>query len=427
MLFKEDAAVYSTEIERTAGEDVIYVNYLNAPFVPSIADNPAVMARTVDSLSENPNVSMVIFVQQRNYNYPFEQVSLLSEIASIYRFLFKQEAVLSVEKLGLYGNVPEVHAELSYALALLRQDPVACYTNLKKRIKSLRVQLEKGGILNKSGLINYIRVLEKFQGLLENTRLIKLVIGSLEEYSYGSREIYARIFRPDILPNFTFTRLVAQLPKDAVFVDQYELKSDMESIPVTIMKKRDDSKYFYHIMPPEYALTEEHHMLINLARNVLIEHRPKAEEFTDPEKTRQVFFNVAIDLLSELSRNKGIELNHRELNKLAKILVRHTIGFGLIEILLLDSRIQDIVMNAPIAQSPVFVRHEKYEECSTNIIPSYEDADSWAAKLRLQSGRPLDEANPVLDTDLSFGKVRARVAAVKEPLSPSGLAYALRR
>ena len=278
MLFKEDAALYSTEIERTAGEDVIYVNYLNAPFVPSIADNPAVMARTVDSLSENPNVSRVIFVQQRNYNYPFEQVSLLSEIASIYRFLFKQEAVLSVEKLGLYGNVPEVHAELSYALALLRQDPVACYTNLKKRIKSLRVQLEKGGILNKSGLINYIRVLEKFQGLLENTRLIKLVIGSLEEYSYGSREIYARIFRPDILPNFTFTRLVAQLPKDAVFVDQYELKSDMESIPVTIMKKRDDSKYFYHIMPPEYALTEEHHMLINLARNVLIEHRPKAEE-----------------------------------------------------------------------------------------------------------------------------------------------------
>jgi len=427
MLFKEDAALYSTEIERTAGEDVIYVNYLNAPFVPSIADNPAVMARTVDSLSENPNVSRVIFVQQRNYNYPFEQVSLLSEIASIYRFLFKQEAVLSVEKLGLYGNVPEVHAELSYALALLRQDPVACYTNLKKRIKSLRVQLEKGGILNKSGLINYIRVLEKFQGLLENTRLIKLVIGSLEEYSYGSREIYARIFRPDILPNFTFTRLVAQLPKDAVFVDQYELKSDMESIPVTIMKKRDDSKYFYHIMPPEYALTEEHHMLINLARNVLIEHRPKAEEFTDPEKTRQVFFNVAIDLLSELSRNKGIELNHRELNKLAKILVRHTIGFGLIEILLLDSRIQDIVMNAPIAQSPVFVRHEKYEECSTNIIPSYEDADSWAAKLRLQSGRPLDEANPVLDTDLVFGNARARVAAVNKPLSPDGLGYALRR
>ena len=63
----------------------------------------------------------------------------------------------------------------------------------------------------------------------------------------------------------------------------------------------------------------------------------------------------------------------------------------------------------------------------TNVLPSYEDADSWAAKLRLQSGRPLDEANPVLDTDLAFGGVRARVAAIQRPLSPHGVAYALRR
>jgi type IV secretory pathway ATPase VirB11/archaellum biosynthesis ATPase len=93
----------------------------------------------------------------------------------------------------------------------------------------------------------------------------------------------------------------------------------------------------------------------------------------------------------------------------------------------MDNRLQDIVLNAPISLNPVFVRHEKYDECATNIMPSFEDADSWAAKLRLQSGRPLDEANPILDTEISFGKIRARVAAVKEPLSPSGLAYALRR
>jgi type IV secretory pathway ATPase VirB11/archaellum biosynthesis ATPase len=43
------------------------------------------------------------------------------------------------------------------------------------------------------------------------------------------------------------------------------------------------------------------------------------------------------------------------------------------------------------------------------------------------SGRPLDEANPVLDTDLLLGKIRARVAVIQQPLSPKGLAYALRR
>lgn len=427
MLFKEGTPLYAVEIERKSGEDVMYVNYLNAPFVPSIADSAHVMARTVDSLVDNQGVSRVIFVQQRNYNYPFEQISLLSEIASIYNFLFRNEAILSVEKLSLYGNVPEIHAELTYLLTLLRRDPVGCYLELKRRVRELRGQLESGQAINKSGLINYIRVLERFQSLLENSKLIKMILGVIGDYVSGSREIYRSVFRPDILPNFTFTRLVAQFPKDAEFIDQYEVESDTEVMPVTILKRLDDPKYIYHIMPPEYALKEEHHMLLNLARNVLIEHRPKAEEFTDPEKTRQVFFNVSRDLLAELSKSKGIELNHRELNKLAKILVRYTIGFGLIEILLMDTRLQDIVLNAPIAQNPIFVRHEKYDECSTNIIPSYEDADSWAAKLRLQSGRPLDEANPVLDTDLVFGNTRARVAAVTQPLSPYGLAYALRR
>jgi len=252
-------------------------------------------------------------------------------------------------------------------------------------------------------------------------------MGLLESYVLGKREIYRNLFRADVLPNFSFTRLVAQIPEDAELVDEYEIGNEFEKAIITLLRLKNDSKYFYHIMAPEYSLSEEYHSLVNMARNVLTEHRPKSEEFTDPERTRQVFFNVARDLLNELSVNKGIILGYKELNKLARILVRYTIGFGIIEVLLMDSKLQDIVLNAPISQNKVYVRHEKYDECITNIIPSYEDADSWAAKLRLQSGRPLDEANPILDTDLVFGNVRARVAAIKEPLSPSGLAYAFRR
>ena len=72
-------------------------------------------------------------------------------------------------------------------------------------------------------------------------------------------------------------------------------------------------------------------------------------------------------------------------------------------------------------------RHQDYDECLTNIIPSQEDVDSWAAKFRLISGRPLDESNPILDTQLEIGKIRARIAIVQRPLSPDGLSYAVRR
>jgi len=427
MIFAKDSQIFGTEIERRGGENIMYVNFLKADFVPSLAGRDDVMAKVIEILIENPNISRLIFVQQRNYSYDFEEVQKLVEIASLYNFMVKQENILSEVKLSVFGNVTEIYSDVAYLLDLLRRDPIGCYHEIKVRVRELRGQLEKGSVANKTGLVNYIRFLERFQGLMEGTKLIKEIVGRMSDFRLGSREMYKDIFRPDILPNFTFTRLVSEIPKDSELIDQYEIERDGEKMPVMILRVKNESKYFYHIMPPEYTLTEDEHMLVNLARNVLTEHRPKEEEFTDPERTRQVFFNVAKGLLSELSRSKGIELSYNNLIRLSNILVRHTIGFGLIEILLMDDKLQDIVLNAPIAQNPVFVRHGEYDECVTNIIPSYEDADSWAAKLRLMSGRPLDEANPVLDTDLVFGNARARVAAIQEPLSSKGLAYAFRR
>ena len=116
MIFKDNAPLYATEIERKQGESILYVNYLKANFVPSIADSPEVMVRTMDALSDNTEVSAVVFVQQRNYHYPSEQVLMLAEIISLYNFLVKQEAFLSIQKLSMFGNVSETHADLVYLL-----------------------------------------------------------------------------------------------------------------------------------------------------------------------------------------------------------------------------------------------------------------------------------------------------------------------
>lgn len=426
MVFKENSALYANEIERRQGEVILYINYMSAPFVPSISDNAPDMARVVNALVENSEVSRVVFVQQRNYNYPSSQVLLLSEIARIYSYLTRENNILSIQKLKLLGNVSEIQRDLNYLLGFLVQDPLFCFVELKRRIAQLNEQLQSGEVINRSGLSSYIHSLEKFHGLLEESALVKRAADKLSKFSGNVRGIYKDVFFPDVLPNFTFTRLVAHFPADAELVDQYEIGNE-ERATVSIIKIKDDLRYLYHLSPPEYSLSEEHHLLLNLARGVLLEHRPKAEEFTDPEKTRYVFFNVAKDLLGDLAKSKSIELTYSQLEGLARVLVRYTIGYGLIEILLMDSKLQDIVLNAPIAQNPIFVRHGEHDECVTNILPSYEDADSWAAKLRLQSGRPLDESNPVLDSELVFGGVRARIAAIKEPLSSSGLAYAIRR
>ena len=426
---QQEQKIYSYEVKREGGEDVLYINYLGAPYIPSIAESPDVMARTIDALTENPNVSRVLFVQQKNYNYDLEETSMLLEIAHLHTYLLKQEKVLSKEKIGgIEQFFSRRYNEVFSFLLLLKQDPLSAYAEMKKIIINSRLFLEKLGHEYRSDQAAYISFLERTLSLLENTLIFQRLAPYLSDYKRGDREIYSKIFRPDVIPNFTFTRLISDLPEDSEIVDQYEISSESYDVSlVTILRKEEEPKLIYHLVPAENSLKEDHSELLNTARKVLIEHQPKAEEFTDTERTRQVFFNISKDLLQDLAHSKGIKISYPDLNKLATILVRHTIGFGLIELLLQDKKLQDISMNAPISMIPVFVRHQDYDECMTNIIPSQEDADSWAAKFRLISARPLDEANPILDTQLEIGKIRARIAIVQRPLSPDGLSYAIRR
>ena len=98
MQFEKEAALYSYEVSREGGEDVIYINYLGANYVPSLADHPEVMEKTIDNLIENPNVSRIVFSQQKNYNYDLNETSMLLEIAQFYVYLMKQEKILSQQK-----------------------------------------------------------------------------------------------------------------------------------------------------------------------------------------------------------------------------------------------------------------------------------------------------------------------------------------
>lgn len=427
---KDGVPLYGYNVKREGNEDVLYFNYNGASFVPDISDYSEIMSATIDALIESPNVSRIIFSQDKNYNYDFEETSLLLELAQLYTYLTKHEKVLSPERLGM-SNAEKLSRrfnEVKVVLDLIKSDPILAYYELKKLIIETKINLENSIQGEKREISNYLFILEKIFSMLEKTKLITNILPFMPQYQKGDREIYYKIFRPDVIPNFTFTRLVLNIPDELEIVDQYKISNnEFDESTVTILKDEKDSKYLYHLNPPENSLEEDYTTLLNLARVVLIEHQPKAEEFTDTEKTRQVFFNVSRDLVKDLAEAKRISLNYKEINKLATILVRHTIGFGLIEVLLQDKFVQDIVLNSPISQTPIYLRHEKYGECFVNILPSQNDSDSWAAKFRMISGRPLDESNPILDTQLSISNMRARIAIIQKPLSPDGLAYAIRK
>jgi len=346
MLFKKGTPLYSYEVTREAGSQVMYINYMGASSVPSIADDPEIMSRGMDLLIGAPNISRLVFVQQRNYNYSHSETFMLQEIANLHIYLTKQEKILSPAKISIMntGYLGQRYNDMSYLLVTLKRDPIACLIELRRFIKEEKMNLDTTPEDLKVDQVSYIRLLEKFHNLLKNTELIRNAEKYLSDYSFGDRAIYHHFFRPAIIPNFTFTRLISTIPEEAEMIKQYRIGEGYDESIVTILKREQDAKYIYHLTPPEYSLTEDNQGLLNLARNVLVEHQPKAEEFTDPEKTRQVFFNVSRDLLRDLAESKNVKLNYSDLNMLATILVRHTIGFGLVEVLLQDKNLQDIVV-----------------------------------------------------------------------------------
>ncbi len=418
------------EVIREGEENILNIYCENLTITPLVEDSAIIMTNIIDILSQLTGITKVILTQKRDYEYDFKQTQILTEITDIYKKLIKEKSYFNYQGFtaGNYDNrlINQKYAELrDIIFKTIKGDPIGTYIELTRIARREKIDAEK--ITDQVTLEivkKYIAIILYVTSLLEKTRLMILAKPYIAGYKVGDRSIYKYIFSPSIKPDFMFTKLMANFPTDGEELASYTIGEDTE---VTIFKLPNSVLTLYHVMPPEFKLTEEKYELLDVARKVLAEHKPKQEEFTDPERMRQVFFNVGKDLLEELSASKNILLREKELNKLTEILVRYTIGFGLIEVLLQDDNLQDISINSPMGKLPIFIVHSEYGDCTTNIIPTKSESESWASKLRLISGRPLDEANPILDTELELPGASTRVAAITYPLNPTGLAYSFRK
>ena len=422
--------LYGYEIIREGEDNTMRINYEGAPMVPSVEDNPIVMARAIDHLIETPTTTKIIFTQKREYEYDYNQTLLLKEIALLFNKLSKDKDMYTIQAL----QVDEVSKQFvntwynelqKIVYQMLKSDPVGAYVELKRILRKEKINYIK--IVDeklKPGIEHYISILEYLLELLDKTRLITVAKPFLAGYEMGSRDVYRNFFHPLIKPDFMWTKLMADYPPEGEEMDNYTIGEETE---VTVFKMPESVQYIYHMTPPEFKLSEDQYELLDMARNILAEHKPTRQEFTDPERMREIFTTVGRDLIEELVAYKGMKMGQEEVEKLSQILVRYTIGFGLVEVLLQDENIQDISVNSPQGRLPIFIVHGDYGDCVTNIIPTMTEAESWATKLRMISGRPLDEANVILDTELELPGASVRVSTITKPLDPTGLAFSFRR
>lgn len=429
-LFNKKEGVCGYQLAREGDDSVLYINCTECSYYPTIEDSPTCMANLMDKLIQNPSVTKIVFSQKRDIEYDNSQTSILLEIANIYKYLTRQKQMFGYYSLGNVEGCTKCHDKRyteihNQIFRLLKSDPIGAYVTTKRYMRREKIQMEKTVDETCSRCIHYyISVLNFIFKTLEGTKLINLAQNYLAGYRIGDREVYRNIFHPTIKPDFMFTKLMANYPPHGEEIDSYVLDNGTE---VTIFRFSDGVQILYHIVPPEFKLSEEKYELLDMARKIMAEHKPKEDEFTDPDRMREVFFNIGFDLINELATHRNINLTSKETKKLSEILVRYTVGFGLVEVLLSDEKVQDISINSPMGQVPIYIVHNTHDDCITNIIPTKREAESWASKLRMISGRPLDEADPILDTELQLPGANTRISVITEPLNPTGLAFSFRR
>ncbi|MFT4309607.1 MAG: ATPase, T2SS/T4P/T4SS family [Candidatus Woesearchaeota archaeon] len=416
-------------IEREGSDSVLYIDCSKENLSPSIEDSTHMMSLVIKVMSENSDITKIILSYNRDYEYDYSQTRMIMEVAELYKKLSRQRELFYYAGLGKIPDNERVSGWFmkmkNMIFNLLVSDPIGAYVELKRERRHEAIYAESlmdGEDRDIS--LKYIHLLDSILADMEKMQLIKKAESFVSGYKVGSRDAYRKIFSAAVKPDFMFTKLMASYPKDGEEIDIYTISDDTE---VTVFKMHESVQVLYHIIPPEFRLSEDKYGLLDQARKIISEYKPQRQDFVDPERIRQVFYNISHDLLEELSDFGRISLSSSELDDLAKMLVRYTIGFGLLEVLLQDPHVQDITVNSPEGKSPVFLVHSKHGDCSTNIMLTPTEAQSWASKFRLLSGRPLDEANPILDTELQIPGANARVAIVGPPLNPHGLAYAFRR
>jgi type IV secretory pathway ATPase VirB11/archaellum biosynthesis ATPase len=206
---------------------------------------------------------------------------------------------------------------------------------------------------------------------------------------------------------------------------------------VGLYQMPDGIESLYHVSPIEYDLPMEHVKLIHLAISKLSDRYPKNIRIDNPQEAREYVSKLGNRIIYQLAKTHGIKLGAnrtqemKNLKKLSEILSKYTAGMGVVEFFLKDPHIQDIYIDAAPTENPVYVKlgglnnPKLSEKCVTNISVGERDSESLLSRFRYESGRPFSEAIPVLETDLS--EYNARATAIGKPLSPEGIAIALRR
>ena len=140
----------------------------------------------------------------------------------------------------------------------------------------------------------------------------------------------------------------------------------------------------------------------------------------DPEQRRNVYYQRVMDILKN---SPELKIPSHRYDFYANSVVRDMVGYGVIDQLVNDDKLEEIMVIGP--KTPVYVFHREYEMMLTNIeFFNDNEIQDLINRIARQIGRRIDISAPLLDARLPDG---SRVNATIPPASVEGSTLTIRK
>ncbi|WP_342675779.1 type II/IV secretion system ATPase subunit [Methanofollis sp. UBA420] len=129
------------------------------------------------------------------------------------------------------------------------------------------------------------------------------------------------------------------------------------------------------------------------------------------------------DLLRKVIRSFDPEMPDERVEVLVYYLRRNFLGYGKLDPLMNDDKIEDITCNGP--DIPIFLYHRKYANIQTNCIYDNEELNKFVLKLAQKADKQLSLSTPLVDAALPEGS-RAQIT-YSDIISSRGSSFTIRK
>ena len=207
--------------------------------------------------------------------------------------------------------------------------------------------------------------------------------------------------------------LEVQVPEGYDVTQRYDVNEPYAV--VSILYDEDDNEHVYHVHEPRLDGFEQRLLrrLFGDLRNVLVERELGEDEARDAVKEGAL----------RLMREYGVEPTPSSFYRILYYLRRSYVGFGKVDPLMHDERIEDISCDG--YDIPVYLYHQDYQDIRTNVSFQDEELDSFVTRLAQHSGQHISVENPIVSTTLSGGS-RAELTLGRE-VTRGGSTFTIRK